>query len=70
MHTLCDMNPTDLLPSAAVCEELDINRSTLSRWVSAGLITPAIKMDGLRGPMLFHPSEVERIKADRIADAS
>ena len=63
------MNPTDLMPSALVCDDLDINRSTLSRWVAAGAITPVVKMDGLRGPMLFDPNDVARIKAAREAAA-
>ena len=58
------MNPTDsLMTSAAVCEELNIDRSTLSRWVAAGRISPAAKLPGIRGAFLFDPSEVERVKA-------
>ena len=52
-----------LLTSAEVCEALNIDRSTLSRWVAAEKIAPAIKMPGVRGPFLFDPAEVERVKA-------
>lgn len=52
-----------LLPSASVCEALSIDRSTLSRWVQIGRITPAIKAPGARGAFFFAPEEVERVKA-------
>ena len=62
------MPTTDpLLTSAEVCEQLEIDRSTLSRWVAADRIRPALKMPGLRGPFLFHPSEVDRVKAEAAA---
>lgn len=54
----------DFLTSAAVCEALHIDRSTLSRWVASGRIQPATKLPGLRGAFLFDPSEVERIKSE------
>lgn len=56
--------PQAHLNSAEVCERLHIDRSTLSRWVAAGRISPAIKLPGKRGPFLFDPSEVERVAKD------
>lgn len=57
------MNPTDsLMTSAEVCDRLGIDRSTLSRWVAAKRITPALKMPGVRGPFLFDPAEVELVE--------
>lgn len=56
-----------LLPSASVCEALSIDRSTLSRWVQIGRITPAIKAPGARGAFFFAPEEVERVKAEAAA---
>lgn len=53
----------DLLTSAEACERLGVDRSTLSRWVALGRITPAMKGPGLRGPYFFDPAEVERRKA-------
>ena len=53
--------------SAGVCTLLKIDRSTLSRWVAAGKITPAVKAPGVRGAFLFAPNEVQRILAERIA---
>lgn len=52
-----------LLTSAETCERLGgIDRSTLSRWVRDGQIVPAVKLPGLRGPFLFDPAEVERVR--------
>ena len=63
--------PTVLLTSAEACEELDrIDRSTLSRWVAQGRITPATKLPGLRGAFLFEPDEVARVRAELRAQAA
>lgn len=51
----------NLLRSAEACDRLGINRSTLTRWVVSGKITPAYKLDGIRGAFLFHPSDVDRL---------
>lgn len=59
------MAPTDvpaLLTSGQVCGNLNIDRSTLSRWVATDRITPAFKMPGLRGAFLFSPDEVARVR--------
>lgn len=58
---------TNLIPSAEVCERLDIDRSTLSRWVAAGRIAPAYKSPGVRGPFLFDAAEVERVRQETAA---
>ena len=55
------------LTSAEACKRLGIDRSTLSRWVASGRITPSLKMPGLRGPFLFDAAEVERVKAEAAA---
>lgn len=58
----------DLLNSAEVCAALgNIDRSTLSRMVKEGRIMPALKLPGIRGPFLFDPAEVERVKAEAAA---
>lgn len=56
--------PPQLLTSAEACEQLGIDRSTLSRWVALDRITPAQKLPGLRGAFLFDPAEIERVKAE------
>lgn len=59
----------NLIRAAEVCARLGIDRSTLSRWVAAERIKPAMKLDGLRGPYLFTPAEVDRVAAE-IAEAA
>lgn len=55
----------DLLPSSEVCALLFVDRSTLSRYVKAGRITPARKLAGLRGAMLFNRGDVDALAAER-----
>lgn len=65
MHKVLAMhNETQMMTSAEVCEALAIDRSTLSRWVAASRIRPAMKMPGLRGAFVFAPTEVARVKAE------
>lgn len=66
MHT----TTADLLTAKAVCERLGCDRSTLSRWVKEGFITPALKFPGPRGAFLFAPIEIDRVEPhalDRLA---
>lgn len=56
-------NPA-LVTSAQACEELGIDRSTLSRWVASGRIEPALKAPGARGSFFFDPAEVRRVKEE------
>jgi len=60
-------NTPQFVTSADVCEQLQIDRSTLSRWVAFGKIDPVQKLPGLRGAFLFTPEEVERVALDRAA---
>lgn len=66
--------PPVLMTSAEACERLGLtntlDRSTLSRWVLIGKITPAQKLPGLRGAFLFDPAEVERVRDDLLEQAS
>lgn len=59
--------PPNLILSAEACERLGIDRSTLSRWVAAGRIVPAMKLDGPRGAFLFTPADVDRLARERSA---
>lgn len=52
-----------LITTAEAVEQLNIDRSTLTRWVASGRIQPAQKLPGLRGAYLFNADEVERVKA-------
>ena len=53
-----------LVPSVEVCRRTGKDRSTLSRWVEKGRITPVQRLDGLRGAMLFDPADVDRLVAE------
>lgn len=52
--------PAPLIGSAEACERLGIDRSTLTRRVARGEITPAQKLPGETGPFLFEPAEIDR----------
>ena len=59
---------TDLIGSAEACRILgDISRSTLTRWVESGRITPVHKLPNENGACLFIRVEVERVAAERAA---
>ena len=62
---LGSMPNTNLIGSAQACQVLDIDKSTLSRWVKAGVITPEIKLPGKSGAMLFDPRKVNALCLDR-----
>lgn len=53
--------PAELIGSREVCDQLGIDRSTLSRWVAAQKITPAMQLPGQRGAFLFWPADVARL---------
>ena len=61
------MANANLIGSAEACAVLDIDKSTLSRWVKAGILTPAHKNPGRNGAMLFRPSDVTKVCLDRAA---
>lgn len=57
--------PADLIGSVEACEVLDIDRSTLTRWLAAGRIEAAHKMPGKSGAYLFERSYIECIADQR-----
>ena len=67
---LIDMtDQVELLGSREVCRELEIDKSTLTRWVAAGIVTAAKKLPGLNGAFLFTRTEIDRLKSERAAKA-
>lgn len=56
------MPTAELMPTVEVARSLGLERSTLSRWVKEGRITPAMRLPGRTGAFLFHPAEVERVR--------
>lgn len=58
--------PPTYIGSADVCERLKIDRSTLSRWVAAGRLTPAMRLSsGPTGAFLFSAEDVEALAVER-----
>lgn len=52
-QTIPMSQPPDLIGSAETCDLLDIDRSTLTRWVAAGKVAPAVRLPGRTGALLF-----------------
>lgn len=56
----------DFITTAEACDMLGgINRSTLKRWVDAGVITPVRKLPGDTGAYLFHLADIEHLAAEK-----
>lgn len=59
----------DLIPTAEAADLLGVDRSTISRWVAFGHLTPAVRTSE-RGAMLFNRAEVKTFaKTDRAISA-
>ena len=60
---------SDLIPTTQAAEILGVERSTLSRWVTLGYITPAMRTSE-RGAMLFNRTDIGKFaKTDRAVAA-
>ena len=60
----------DLISSSEACRILDIERSTLVRWVQLRRhIRPALKLGGPNGAYLYRRSDVEALAEKRAAEA-
>ena len=68
MRSLMHMH-NEMLTTAQVAEALAVNPSSISRMVARGELAPQFKAPGVRGPMFFSPSEVERVIAARSAES-
>lgn len=63
------MADTKLIGSAEACARLGVDKSTLSRMVQRGELSPAMRVgDSANAAMLFRPVDVHRVILDR-ADA-
>lgn len=57
-----------LITTAEACRRLGFkDRSSLTRYVAEGRISPAMKLDGRTGAYLFSVEEVERFKSEKAA---
>lgn len=55
------MSDTTLIGTRRAAEVAGVDRSTLTRWVQAEKITPAITVPGYKGALLFHLAEVQAL---------
>lgn len=53
----------NLIGSADAAKKLEIDRSTLSRWTTAGKITPALVGNGKSGEKFFNLEDIEALAA-------
>lgn len=53
---------SDLLTTAQAADRLDVTVSTISRWVAAGKLVPALRGYGTRGPMWFRAVDIDAIR--------
>jgi predicted site-specific integrase-resolvase len=63
------MNSTDLIGSTEAARTIDVDKTTLTRWVQDGRIAAAHKLPGKNGAYLFHRGEVERVAAEYAAES-
>ena len=53
--------PSQLIGAAEAAEILGLERSTLTRWIHGGKITPLTQLDGKRGAYVFDRADVVSI---------
>lgn len=57
----------DVIGSSEATQILNVDKSTLSRWVASGLISPLKQFPGRTGAMVFRRADVEKLAAERAA---
>jgi len=57
----------DLIGTAEASKLTGRDRRTIQRMVDRGELTPAHKLDGLRGALVFHRADIEALNAARDA---
>lgn len=55
----------DLVGTAELTRELDVDKATVARWVERGIAKPAGKLPGANGAFLFERGEIDRLRALR-----
>jgi DNA-binding transcriptional MerR regulator len=64
MTTKTRHSSSDLIGTKEACRILDIDKSTLTRWVAKGDITPAMRVSSApNSAMLFHRADIDALKA-------
>jgi excisionase family DNA binding protein len=52
----------DLITTAQAARRRGVDVSTVSRWVTRGVLIPAVRLDN--GQMLFDPADVDTVEID------
>lgn len=55
----------DLIGSTEACRILNVDKATLSRWATTGILNSAHKLPGRNGAYLFHRADIETLAAER-----
>lgn len=55
------MRPQTLISAQEVARRLNVDRSTITRRVQAGSLSPAGKLDGATGAYVFDADEIDRM---------
>ena len=63
MHCVTIHAMQDLIGTTEATGILKVDKSTLSRWVASGRITPVAKLPRKNGAFLFNRSDIEALKA-------
>ena len=50
------------LTTREAADALGVVPQTIARWVDSGKLTPRLRASGIRGPMFFHPDDIERMR--------
>ena len=62
--------PAHLIGSAEAAEILGVDRATLNRWVTSGLVHATAQLPGRTGARMFSRTYIESLTAARPAEAS
>lgn len=65
MLSLMTKAPPDLIGADESCTILKVHRTTLTRWVGAGVLEAAHKLPGKNGAFLFDRADVEALRDQR-----
>lgn len=52
---------SDLVSTAEIAQEWDVDVRTVHRWVERGLLTPCLRAPGRRGAYLFQRKDLQRM---------
>lgn len=55
----------EVIGTAEAAAALNVDRTTLTRWIARGKVKPYVQGTGRTGEFLFLPSEIERVKVSQ-----